>query len=142
MKCVNCGNELKETAKFCNKCGTKVEGVTNNINTNIGRGPKKISTKSDIGFVRNNENVLTSLLISALSILLSFSSVGDHLTWLIFILPAFIILNVIFLWKSYKRKEDPFLFKIAIAIAAVALLICFQRTKAPKSSGGFLDWLF
>ena len=28
MKCVNCGKELKEGAKFCNSCGSEVEKNT------------------------------------------------------------------------------------------------------------------
>lgn len=26
--CINCGNELKDSAKFCGKCGAKVEEIT------------------------------------------------------------------------------------------------------------------
>ena len=37
--CSNCGNELKEGAKFCDKCGTAVNGGgTGPQHTNINRG--------------------------------------------------------------------------------------------------------
>ena len=34
MKCLNCGNELREGAKFCNKCGAAVEEIILNQNNN------------------------------------------------------------------------------------------------------------
>ena len=35
MKCVNCGFELKDTAKFCIKCGTKVEKQEHDTADNV-----------------------------------------------------------------------------------------------------------
>ena len=32
MYCKNCGNELPESAKFCGKCGVKVETVVSDVN--------------------------------------------------------------------------------------------------------------
>ena len=31
MKCPNCNAELAETARFCNKCGCKIEAGENTI---------------------------------------------------------------------------------------------------------------
>lgn len=35
MKCINCNNELNEGVKFCNKCGTPVNEVKNEVTNNV-----------------------------------------------------------------------------------------------------------
>lgn len=34
MKCLNCGNEIKDTALFCTKCGMNLSNNTYNKNKN------------------------------------------------------------------------------------------------------------
>ena len=35
MNCKKCGSQLRENAKFCDKCGEKVEEITTNENENF-----------------------------------------------------------------------------------------------------------
>lgn len=46
MNCKNCGKELKETDKFCSKCGSKIELKTNE--NNMPTDAKNIDTQKSI----------------------------------------------------------------------------------------------
>lgn len=39
MRCINCGTEVKGTAKFCPKCGTKMEPGNSKYNRKISKNP-------------------------------------------------------------------------------------------------------
>ena len=42
MRCINCGTEVKETAKFCPKCGTKMKPGNSKHNRKISKKTKRL----------------------------------------------------------------------------------------------------
>lgn len=67
--CTNCGNELRENANFCEKCGTKriEKNKEQNItNVNISASPKKSNTKTII--IITVAAIIVVFLVSCISI--------------------------------------------------------------------------
>jgi hypothetical protein len=135
MKCENCGKEIRESFKFCPKCGTKIMKEETIPQKETVLEEKQMGTSL-------SQKILLGIGVLAILINIFLLFISDYNPEKDFrFLPAILVtiglLAPVSFWYRHENTDDEYMYSIMAAIAGLVLSIVAGLFLKEKSNDGF-----